>query len=162
VPSRSTAPSQADLRLLQDLAREAGAAAHAVRLTSDLQRSRERLVVARVVIADDQPIFRDGLRGTLNSEADTEVVAEAATGEEAVEAATAHQPDVVVMDLHMPGLNGIEATRHIVHHSPHIGVLVFTRPSPRERPSSGPPSPAGSSSTSPRPESPARPWPSRS
>ena len=80
----------------------------------------------RVIIADDHPIFRDGLRGTFNSVAHTEVVAEAATGEEAVEAAAAHQPDVVVMDLHMPGLNGIEATRHIVHHSPHIGVLVLT------------------------------------
>jgi DNA-binding NarL/FixJ family response regulator len=80
----------------------------------------------RIVIADDHPIFRDGLRGTFNSVADTEVVAEAASGEEAVEAAAAHQPDVVVMDLHMPGLNGIEATRHIVHHSPHVGVLVLT------------------------------------
>jgi DNA-binding NarL/FixJ family response regulator len=80
----------------------------------------------RVLIADDHPIFRDGLRGTFNSVAYTEVVAEAATGEEAVEAAATHQPDVVVMDLHMPGLNGIEATRHIVHHSPHIGVLVLT------------------------------------
>jgi len=80
----------------------------------------------RVVIADDHPIFRDGLRGTFNSAAHTEVVAEAATGEEAVEAAAAHQPDVVVMDLHMPGLNGIEATRRIVHHSPHVGVLVLT------------------------------------
>jgi DNA-binding NarL/FixJ family response regulator len=80
----------------------------------------------RVVIADDHPIFRDGLRGTFNSVAHTEVVAEAATGEEAVEAAAAHQPDVVVMDLHMPGLNGIEATRRIVHHSPHVGVLVLT------------------------------------
>ena len=80
----------------------------------------------RVVIADDHPVFRDGLRGILASAPDIEVVAEAATGDEAVDAAAAHQPDVVVMDLHMPDLNGIEATRRIVHHSPHVGVLVLT------------------------------------
>lgn len=80
----------------------------------------------RVVIADDHPVFRDGLRGVLGSLPEMEVIAEAATGEEAVDAAISHQPDVVVMDLHMPGLTGIEATRRIVHQSPHVGVLVLT------------------------------------
>jgi len=80
----------------------------------------------RVVIADDHPVFRDGLRGILGSSEGVEVVGEAATGEEAVEVAAAHQPDVVVMDLHMPDLNGIEATRRILHQSPHIGVVVLT------------------------------------
>ena len=80
----------------------------------------------RIVIADDQPMMRAGFKAVLEATGSIEVVAEAATGEEAVEAAAAHQPDVVVMDLHMPGLNGIEATRRIVHHSPHVGVLVLT------------------------------------
>ena len=80
----------------------------------------------RVVIADDHPVFRDGLRGILASARDLEVVAEAASGEEAVEAAATHQPEVVVMDLHMPVLNGIDATRRIVHQSPHVGILVLT------------------------------------
>lgn len=80
----------------------------------------------RVLIADDHPVFRGGLRTLLSSLGEAEVVGEAATGAEAVTAAEALQPDVVVMDLHMPELNGIEATRQIVAHSPHIGVLVLT------------------------------------
>lgn len=80
----------------------------------------------RVVVADDHPAFREGLQGILGSDESVEVVAEAATGEEAVEAVAAHQPDVVVMDLHMPDLNGIEATRRILQQSPHVGVLVLT------------------------------------
>ena len=65
----------------------------------------------RILIADDHPLFRAGLRALLDSVADTEVVGEAATGEEAVEVALALTPDVVVMDINMPGLNGIDATR---------------------------------------------------
>jgi len=80
----------------------------------------------RVLVADDHPVFRDGLRALLGSTPDTELVAEAATGEEAVAAASEQQPDVVVMDLHMPGLNGIEATQQIVQTSPHLAVLVLT------------------------------------
>jgi DNA-binding NarL/FixJ family response regulator len=80
----------------------------------------------RVVIADDHPVFRDGLRGILGSAEGVDVVAEAGTGEEAVAAVATHQPDVVVMDLHMPDLNGIEATRRILHQSPHVGVVVLT------------------------------------
>jgi DNA-binding NarL/FixJ family response regulator len=80
----------------------------------------------RVLIADDHPLFRDGMRGLLDSVADAEVVGEAATGEEAVELAEKLQPDIVLMDIKMPGINGIEATREILHTSPHIGVLVVT------------------------------------
>jgi DNA-binding NarL/FixJ family response regulator len=80
----------------------------------------------RVLIADDHPVFRDGLRGVLDTMGTAEVVAEAATGTDAVQAAAALQPDVVVMDLHMPELGGIEATRRIVGASPHIAVLVLT------------------------------------
>jgi len=80
----------------------------------------------RVVIADDHPVFVDGLRALLDSTPGLEVAGSAATGAEAVACATELQPDVVVMDLQMPDLNGIEATREIVTRSPHIGVLVLT------------------------------------
>jgi DNA-binding NarL/FixJ family response regulator len=80
----------------------------------------------RVLIADDHPLFRDGLRELIDSAPETELVGEATTGIEAVEMALETQPDMVVMDLHMPDMNGIEATRRIVEASPHIGVLVLT------------------------------------
>src|SRR5690349_16396237 len=80
----------------------------------------------RVLIADDHPLFRDGMHGLLDSVPDTEVVGEATTGDEVIAQAAALQPDVVLMDIQMPGTNGIEATREIVHTSPHIGVLVVT------------------------------------
>jgi DNA-binding NarL/FixJ family response regulator len=80
----------------------------------------------RVVIADDHPIFRDGLAALLSKRKDTELVGTASTGVQAIELARHNQPDVVVMDLHMPEMNGIEATRRIVADSPHIAVLVLT------------------------------------
>jgi DNA-binding NarL/FixJ family response regulator len=80
----------------------------------------------RVLIADDHPLFRGGLRALLESIADTEVVGEAATGEEAVDAALSLLPDVVVMDINMPGLNGIDATRRILDEAKNINVLVMT------------------------------------
>lgn len=80
----------------------------------------------RVILADDHPMFREGMAVALSSAPGLEVIAEAANGEEAVAAASRLQPDVVVMDVNMPGLNGIEATRRIVGESPHIGVLVLT------------------------------------
>ena len=79
----------------------------------------------RILIADDHPLYRRGLRMILTSP-DVLVVADAATGVEAVALAAEHQPDVVIMDLDMPELNGIEATRQIVHTSPHVAVLVVT------------------------------------
>ena len=80
----------------------------------------------RILIADDHPLFRDGMHGLLDSVADTEVVGEAATGEEAIALAAALQPDVILMDIKMPGLNGIQATREILRSSPHVGILVVT------------------------------------
>ena len=80
----------------------------------------------RVLVADDHLIFRDGLRALLASTPDAELVGEAATGEEAIALASSLQPDLVLMDLQMPDLNGIEATRRIVRDSPHIRVLVVT------------------------------------
>jgi DNA-binding NarL/FixJ family response regulator len=80
----------------------------------------------RVLIADDHPMFRAGLRTTLELAEGIEPVGEVATGLEAVAAVAELQPDVVVMDLHMPELNGIEATRRIVSDRPGTGVVVLT------------------------------------
>jgi DNA-binding NarL/FixJ family response regulator len=80
----------------------------------------------RVLIADDHPHFRKGLRALLSSATDLEVVAEAGDGEGAISLATDLQPDVIIMDLHMPGVGGIEATRRILRSSPHISVLVLS------------------------------------
>jgi DNA-binding NarL/FixJ family response regulator len=80
----------------------------------------------RVLIADDHPLFRDGMLGLLGSLADMKVVGEASSGEQAIELARELQPDVILMDIKMPGINGIEATREILHTSPRIGVLVVT------------------------------------
>jgi DNA-binding NarL/FixJ family response regulator len=76
----------------------------------------------RVVIADDQPLMRAGFRAVLEATGAIEVVAEAGNGEEAVAAARAHQPDVVLMDIRMPGMDGIEATRCL----PRQRVLILT------------------------------------
>jgi DNA-binding NarL/FixJ family response regulator len=80
----------------------------------------------RVVLADDHPMFRHGLRQLLEQVAGAEVVAEAADGEDAVTAVRELVPDVVVMDLRMPGLGGVEATRRIVREVPGVHVLVLT------------------------------------
>lgn len=82
--------------------------------------------MVRVLLADDHPVYRLGLRALLDSVDDVEVVGEAQTGAEAVTAAAELQPDVVVMDLRMPDLNGIEATRRIVKSSPQAAVLMLT------------------------------------
>lgn len=80
----------------------------------------------RVLIADDHALFRYGLKTMLRSEEDFEVAGEAATGEEAVERASELKPDIVLMDIQMPGINGIEATERIVRRDPRVGVVVVT------------------------------------
>ncbi|MGH9179881.1 MAG: response regulator [Acidimicrobiales bacterium] len=80
----------------------------------------------RVVVADDHPIVREGMRLLFQSRPDVEIVGEAGTGGDAVALAAATVPDVVIMDVHMPGLNGIEATRRVVAENPSVGVLVVT------------------------------------
>jgi DNA-binding NarL/FixJ family response regulator len=80
----------------------------------------------RLLIADDHPVFRQGLRVMLESAGEFEVTGEAADGDEAVARALELKPDVVLMDLRMPGLNGIDATRKILEESPSMGVLVLT------------------------------------
>ena len=80
----------------------------------------------KIIICDDQAIVRDGLAMLLNLEKDIEVVGQAQDGAEAVEQAGQQQPDLVLMDLKMPGMNGIEATRQIRARYPAVKVLVLT------------------------------------
>ena len=80
----------------------------------------------RIVIADDHPAFRQGLKAMLSSNERFDVVGEAADGDEAVRIAIELDPEVVLMDLRMPGLNGIDATRKILERKPSIGILVLT------------------------------------
>jgi DNA-binding NarL/FixJ family response regulator len=90
---------------------------------TDRDTSRE---LTRVVLADDHPLFREGVASLLERSGDAVLVGEAATGEEAVRLADELLPDIVLMDLKMPGMGGTEATRRIVGHNPHIGVIVLT------------------------------------
>jgi DNA-binding NarL/FixJ family response regulator len=80
----------------------------------------------RVLLVDDQPLLRKGFRMILDEESDIEVVAEAADGESAVIATQEHQPDVVLMDVRMPGMDGIEATERIVASGTVSRVLILT------------------------------------
>lgn len=80
----------------------------------------------KLLIADDHPVVRMGLRGMLDGEEDFEVVAEVENGAEAVEAAGRLRPDVVLMDLRMPEMSGVAATASIVEQTPETHVLVLT------------------------------------
>ena len=80
----------------------------------------------RIVLADDHPVYRDGLRALIDRSPDLELVGEAATGSEAVAVAAASRPSVVLMDIRMPGMTGIEATRQILQAQPDTRILVLT------------------------------------
>ncbi len=80
----------------------------------------------RVLVVDDHPLYREGLLAALSVVDGVEVVAEAETGEQAVERTAQLLPDVVLMDLHLPGLSGVDATRQIVGAHPTVSVLVLT------------------------------------
>jgi DNA-binding NarL/FixJ family response regulator len=84
------------------------------------------VTVLRILVADDHPVFREGLCALLSASAEIEVVGQAASGTEAVEAAARTAPHVVLMDLRMPGCNGIEATRRIRDANPDVAVVVLT------------------------------------
>jgi DNA-binding NarL/FixJ family response regulator len=80
----------------------------------------------RVLVADDHTLFRYGIKAMLANAEDFEVVGEAASGEEVVEKVAQTRPDVILMDIQMPGINGIEATRRVLEKYPSIGVVVVT------------------------------------
>lgn len=86
----------------------------------------------RILLADDHGVVRKGLRFLLESEPDFEVVGEAADGRQAVDLAAELEPDVVVMDIAMPRLNGIDATGQIVRRSPKAGVIILSMHSDEE------------------------------
>ncbi len=80
----------------------------------------------RILIADDHPIFRFGMRTLLTAMSDMTVVGEAVTGEEAIQLTETLLPDLVLMDIHMPGINGIEATARIRAQHPRTAILIVT------------------------------------
>jgi DNA-binding NarL/FixJ family response regulator len=80
----------------------------------------------RVLIADDHTLFREGLKSLLASVPDIEPVGETATGKATIDEAMVLQPDVILMDIQMPDVNGIEATRRILRDSPHSGIIMLT------------------------------------
>ena len=80
----------------------------------------------RILVVDDHTLFREGVNAIFNTVLDVQVVGEASNGVEAVSLAGSTQPDVILMDIQMPKLNGIEATRRILHTSPEIGIIVLT------------------------------------
>lgn len=80
----------------------------------------------RLLVADDHALFREGLRALFSATPGIEVIAEAATGEETLALADALQPDIILMDINMPGLDGIQTTRQVLRANPTIGVIMVT------------------------------------
>ena len=83
--------------------------------------------IIRILLVDDHAMLREGLKALLNSCEDIEVVAEASDGRQAIASVRDHAPDVVVMDMAMPGMDGLEATRHIIKERPQTKILVLSQ-----------------------------------
>jgi DNA-binding NarL/FixJ family response regulator len=80
----------------------------------------------RILIVDDHTLFRDGVRAILKAVPDFEIVGEAATGEEAIGKVTTLTPDIILMDIQMPDMNGVEATQKILQEHPEMGIIILT------------------------------------
>jgi len=80
----------------------------------------------RILVVDDHKLFIEGLAALLNAMPETAIVGEAATGQEAINQAQAIAPDVILMDIHMPDMNGVEATRRILQSNPDVGIIMLT------------------------------------
>ena len=89
-------------------------------------------MTCRILIADDHRIVRDGLRSLIDNEADLELVGMAATGRQALEMTRRLEPEVVVMDISMPDLNGIDATRQILDHRPGVKIIALSMHSEKQ------------------------------
>jgi DNA-binding NarL/FixJ family response regulator len=83
--------------------------------------------VIRVLVVDDHAILRDGIRSLLESQEDITVIGEAENGAEAIESVKRDPPDIVLMDISMPQMNGLEATRFLHEHFPQVKVLILTQ-----------------------------------
>ena len=90
----------------------------------ELTATRANMI--RLLLVDDHELFRSGVRSILETAGDMEVLADADSGEQALEAASRYQPDVVLMDVNMPGIGGIEATRRLLRHNQGIKVIALT------------------------------------
>ncbi|NWJ47015.1 MAG: protein kinase [Chloroflexi bacterium] len=95
-------------------------------LTQNTPISTDTTAKIRILIADDHPLFRDGLHILLDSVPDMEVIGEVASGDEVLNQVATFAPDVILMDINMPGINGIEATRRLVQTYPQLKVLIIT------------------------------------
>src|SRR5712692_2286065 len=112
--------------MLNELPKQSDTSDISTEVSQSIGGDQENSHVIRVLLADDHALVREGTRRLLEAESDVEVVAEAASGEEAIEAALRLHPNIAVMDIAMPGIGGIEATRTIKAHCPETAVLVLS------------------------------------
>ena len=95
-------------------------------MTGEIEGAEGTTEPIRVLIVDDHPVWRDGLRTDLEASEAFSVVGEASDGGDAIDRSREAMPDVVIMDLHLPTVSGMEATRRIVEESPHVKVLILS------------------------------------